>query len=243
MGNNICMKESAEFVIEKEVFASISIGGREIPFITGTTVTMWVVMALILAAALILTRKLKAVPGKRQAAVELFVSFTRNLADAQIGAHHGRIFAPYLGTMLLFLVVANMVGVFNVIPHSAGFSLHPPTKDFNMTLMLALISVALTVVAEFRYKGVKGWLRTFYTPTPVSAFVKVLDYIVRPLSLCLRLFGNILGATIVMALLYGAMPIALPAVFGLYFDLFDAVLQSYVFVFLTSLYLSEACEE
>ena len=236
------MKESAEIALHKEVFASISFGGRDIPFITGTTITMWVAMALIMAAVFALTRKMKTVPGKKQAAAELIVSFTRDFADTQIGAPHGRAYAPYLGTVLLFLVVSNMIAIFNVIPHAAGISLHAPAKDFNLPLMLALVSIVLTVVAEFRHKGVKGWLRTFYKPTPISAFVKVLDYVVRPMSLCLRLFGNILGATIVMALLYGAMPIIVPAVFGIYFDLFDAALQAYVFVFLTSLYLSEACE-
>ena len=221
---------------------SINVGGSDVPFITGTTVAMWVTMAIIMVVVFALTRGMKPAPGKKQAAAELVVSFTRNFADGQIGPKHGRAYAPYLGTVLLFLIVSNMVAIINVIPHAAGISLHAPAKDFNMPLMLALVSIALTVIAEFRHKGVKGWLRTFYKPTPISAFVKLLDYVVRPMSLCLRLFGNILGATIVMALLYGAMPILVPAVFGIYFDLFDAVLQAYVFVFLTSLYLAEACE-
>ena len=236
------MKESAELAMHKEVFASINIGGNDIPFITGTTVTMWIVIAIIMAIVFILTRQLKAVPGKKQAAAEIMVTFVRNFADAQISPHHGRAYVPYLGTVLAFLAVSNTIALINVIPHALGFSLHPPTKDFNMPLMLALISITITVVAEFKYKGVKGWLKTFYKPTPISAFVKLLDYVVRPMSLCLRLFGNILGATIVMGLLYGAMPILVPAILGIYFDIFDGVLQAYVFVFLTSLYLAEACE-
>ncbi len=65
---------------------------------------------------------------------------------------------------------------------------------------------------------------------------------VRPMSLCLRLFGNILGGYISMTLLYGALPLVMPAIVGLYFDLFDGGLKAYIFVFLMSLYLTEAVE-
>ena len=64
----------------------------------------------------------------------------------------------------------------------------------------------------------------------------------RPLSLCMRLFGNVLGAFVIMELIKIVVPVFLPAVFSLYFDLFDGLLQAYVFVFLTSMYISEAIE-
>ncbi|MDR2888217.1 MAG: F0F1 ATP synthase subunit A, partial [Lachnospiraceae bacterium] len=76
----------------------------------------------------------------------------------------------------------------------------------------------------------------------IFGFVKVLDLVVRPMSLCLRLFGNILGGYIVMTLIYQAFPAIVPAVVGVYFDLFDGGLQAYVFIFLTMLYISEAVE-
>ncbi|MDR1096242.1 MAG: F0F1 ATP synthase subunit A, partial [Spirochaetaceae bacterium] len=83
---------------------------------------------------------------------------------------------------------------------------------------------------------------SFYRPLPINGFVKVLDYFARPVSLCLRLFGNILGGFIVMNLLYYAFPIVAPALVGVYFDLFDGALQAYVFVFLTMIFLQEASE-
>ena len=66
---------------------------------------------------------------------------------------------------------------------------------------------------------------------------------IRPLSLCMRLFGNVMGAFVVMKLLEHLVPVILPAVFSLYFDFFDGLLQAYVFVFLTGLYIKEAVEE
>jgi F-type H+-transporting ATPase subunit a len=244
-----------EHAIEPQVYSYIHINGKEIPFITDAVAVTWVVMAIILMSALILTRGMKDVPGKRQAAAELLVEFFRNFARGQIGAR-GKSFAPYLGTLLLFLAVSNLIAIVNFIPNGKTlaalfhnpalehfeFALHPPTKNFNVTLCLALISIGVVLWTEFRYQGARGWLRSFYRPTPISAFVKVLDYVVRPMSLCLRLFGNILGGLIVMTLIYQAFPLIVPAVFGLYFDLFDGGLQAYVFVFLTSIYLAEAAE-
>lgn len=244
-----------EHAVEAQVYAYIEIAGKQIPFITDAIVTTWIIMAFLMIAVLVLTRKLKAVPGIGQNIAETVVEFMRNLCKGQIG-HHYKDFVPYLGTVLLLLVCSNMIALFNIIPSGAALakifgnpalesfnlSLHPPTKNFNCALCLAIFSIVIVIYSEFKYQGVRGWLRSFYKPTPISAFIKILDYIVRPMSLCLRLFGNILGATIVMALLYSALPIFAPAVIGIYFDIFDGALQAYVFVFLTMLYIAEAVE-
>lgn len=245
-----------EKVIEKQVYYSIDIGGRSIPFITDTVVNMWIIMAVIMVATLLLTRKLTRIPSGGQKIAETLVDFVGNMAKTQIG-HHYKPFVPYLGTVLIFLAASNLIAIFNIIPdghdlaiffnnpalENFEFGLHPPTKDFNVTLCLALFSIIIVVGSEFKYRGFKGWVRSFYTPTPISAFIKLLDYVVRPMSLCLRLFGNILGGFIVMTLLYMAMPVFAPAVIGIYFDIFDGCLQAYVFVFLTMLYIAEAVEE
>ena len=70
-----------------------------------------------------------------------------------------------------------------------------------------------------------------------------MELAIRPLSLCMRLFGNVMGAFVVMKLLEHLEPVILPAEFSLYFDFFDGLLQAYVFVFLTGLYIKEAVEE
>ena len=87
-----------------------------------------------------------------------------------------------------------------------------------------------------------GWLHSFLEPIAIVTPFNILDLITRPLSLCMRLFGNVLGAFVIMKLIEQVLPVVLPAVFSLYFDLFDGLLQAYVFVFLTSLYIKEAIE-
>ena len=72
--------------------------------------------------------------------------------------------------------------------------------------------------------------------------INILEVFIRPLSLCMRLFGNVLGAFVIMELVELVVPVGVPAILSLYFDLFDGLVQAYVFVFLTSLYIAEAVE-
>lgn len=222
--------------------------------ITDTIVLMWFVMLLIFAFVMIVARNLKEVPDGRQNVAEMFVEFVQKFAHDNMG-HNGKYFVSYLGSILLFLVFANIVSIFNVIPignalaaitgnHNFNeLAIRPPTRDVNLTVTMALISILTVLFSSIRIRGFKGWLHYHIEPVPIILPFKILDYFIRPLSLSMRLFGNILGAFIVMELLYFALPLVLPAAFSIYFDLFDGMLQAYVFVFLTSLYIAEAIEE
>ena len=70
----------------------------------------------------------------------------------------------------------------------------------------------------------------------------ILELVIKPLSLCMRLFGNVLGAFVIMELIKAVVPLIVPLPFSFYFDIFDGLLQAYVFVFLTALYISEAMD-
>jgi F-type H+-transporting ATPase subunit a len=160
-----------------------------------------------------------------------------NLCKGTIG-RHWRDFAPFIGTLLLYLGLANIISIFNFIP---GLRIYPPTKDINVTGALALICIAVVMYSGFRYKGFRGWARGLADPMPVMAPFKLMEYVTKPLSLCLRLFGNIVAAFIIMELIYGFIPfISVPL--SVYFDLFDGVLQAFIFVYLTTIYIGEAVE-
>ncbi len=217
-----------------------TIPGVNIP-VADVVVTMWIIMAVLMFFAVFLTRKLTAVPNKKQNVAEIVVEMINNICKDAIGDHHWKPFAPFLGTVMLFLIFANTVSIFNVIP-GEGFKLRPPTRNINVTACLALMSIIVVIYAGIRYKKLSGWLKSFVEPIPMMLPFKVLDYGIKPLSLALRLFGNILGAFIVMELIYAAMPPVIPAALSIYFDLFDGILQAYVFMFLTSLYIAEVLE-
>ena len=122
------------------------------------------------------------------------------------------------------------------------FGFKPPTKDLNVTASLAIMSIILVQVAGIRGKGTKGWVKSFAEPVAIVAPLNVLELVIKPLSLCMRLFGNVLGAFVLMELITHIAPAIVPLPFSCYFDFFDGLLQAYVFVLLTSLFISESIE-
>ena len=135
--------------------------------------------------------------------------------------------------MGIYLVLANL---------SEFIGLTPPTKDLNVTAGLAFLAVLLIYGSSFRIKGLRGGLHKFVEPSPIVAPLNILEIGIRPLSLCMRLFGNVFAAFIIMELVKMLVPIAVPIPLSLYFDAFDGIIQAVVFVFLTTLFLSEAIE-
>ena len=225
-------KESlVEELGNKVAFTVPVLGG--VPVAESVVVT-WIVMAALIALALALTRRLSVDrPGKVQCALEWTVEFLNGFVKTNIGAHW-RPFAPWLGTVALYIGLSNLIGV---------FGLTPPTKDISVTAALALMSMFLIYGAQFRYNGLAGGLKKFAEPMPLLIPINLMEVAIRPLALCMRLFGNILGAFIIMEMLKLLVPVVLPAVFSLYFDLFDGLIQTVVFVFLTTLFTGEGIKE
>lgn len=190
----------------------------------------WIIMGVLVVLSIVLTRHLRVTePTRRQVALETAVTGLEHIFDGILG-EKGRRYVPYMVTVLLYIGVSNIIGL---------FGLKPPTKDLNVTAALALMSIILVETSGIRSKGLKGWLKSFADPSPVIAPMNLLEVIIRPLSLCMRLFGNVLGAFVIMELIKQLLPVALPVPFSLYFDIFDGLLQAYVFTFLTSMFIQE----
>lgn len=201
--------------------------------VSESVVATWIIMAFLVVASLYLTRNLQIVPtGKRQVFVESCVTFLQDFFTGIFG-EHGKRYVPYLGTVLLFIGCANLIGLFGI---------KPPTKDLNVTAGLAIMSIVLIEYAGIHQKGVKGWVKSFAEPMPIITPINILEIFIKPLSLCMRLFGNVLGAFVVMELIKIIVPAIIPVAFSLYFDIFDGLIQAYVFVFLTALFIKEAIE-
>ena len=171
-------------------------------------------------------------PGKGQMMLEMAVSSLHNMVSGMVG-ENGQKYVPYLMTVLVYIGFANIIGLF-------GFK--PPTKDLNVTIALAVMSIVLIEAAGIIARGTKGWIKSFAQPVAIMTPFNILEIVIKPLSLCMRLFGNVLGAFVIMELIKQVVPVALPVPFSLYFDIFDGLIQAYVFVFLTSLFVKEAIE-
>ena len=209
---------------------AITVGGVTIP--QGVYIS-WGIMAFLVLISIWFTRHMEVVPTKkRQVIIESFIGMLYNMLYGILG-EHGKRYIPYLLTVMMYLGVANMIGLFGITP---------PTKDLNVTLGLALMSIVLVQYASIRQKGVGGWMKSFTQPVAIVTPLNVLELAIKPLSLCMRLFGNVLGAFIIMELIKMVIPVVFPLACSMYFDIFDGLLQAYVFVFLTSLYIQEGME-
>jgi len=196
-------------------------------------IVTWGVMLALVLLAIFFTRKMEIVPKGRQALLESFIGMLYKVFYGILG-ERGKMFIPYLLTVILYLGVSNMLGLIGIAP---------PTKDMNVTAGLALISIVLVIYAGIQKRSFGGWIKHFAYPNPIITPLNVLEIGIKPLSLCIRLYGNILGAYIIMELIIYCIPAVVPLAASAYFDIFDGLLQAFVFCFLTTMYLNEAMED
>lgn len=219
-----------EAIQVKDAFTIPILGGIAIK---ESVVITWFIMAGLLIFALVMTSGMKTRnPGKRQIVIEAFVTWMEKMTGNMLG-EKGKGYVPYIATVLIYIAISNILGIFNI---------DPPTRDLNVTVTLAIMSIVLIEAAGIHVKGPKKWLKSFTEPIALITPINIMEVVTKPLSLCMRLFGNVFAAYVIMELIKMAVPVVLPAALSLYFDLFDGLLQAYVFVFLTSLYIKEAIE-
>lgn len=196
-------------------------------------VVTWIIMAVLVILSIVFVRNLRVEnPGKVQLALESAIGWAQDFFEGIIGKENKR-YIPYLITVALYLAVSNVIGL---------TGLKPPTKDLNVTAALGVMSMLLIEYSGIQKNGWKHWIGHFAKPIPFIAPIMVLEVFIRPLSLCMRLFGNVLGGFVVMELIKQVVPLIAPIPLSFYFDIFDGLLQAYVFVFLTAVYMNEEME-
>lgn len=199
-----------------------------------SVVVTWIIMAGMVILSMIFVRNLKVEnAGRKQLALESSISFLNNFFTDILG-ESGKGYIPYLITVALYIGIANLIGLL-------GFK--PPTKDLNVTAALAIMSIFLIEYSGFHKKGLKRWLKSFAEPLPIITPINILEIFIKPVSLCMRLFGNVIGSFVVMELIKMVLPVIFPIPFSMYFDIFDGLIQTYVFVFLTALFMKESLED
>ena len=216
-------------LIEFELF------GQQL-WITTTHVSMLIVMTLIIAFALVVRVKLKSpdeTPGLLQSGVEVAIEMLENMVSGVMGADASG-FVNYIGSIFIFILISNISGL---------FGLRPPTADFGVTLPLGLFTFFIIHYQNIKCNKIKAFTGLF-EPLPFLFPINLIGEVATPFSLGLRLFGNVLSGTVIMALFYGLVPVLLkfgvvPAVLHAYFDLFSGCIQTYVFCMLTMTYIKD----
>jgi F-type H+-transporting ATPase subunit a len=199
----------------------------------------YLVMVILVAVLLVLilglvSRKLSPVPSKRQSVLEMIIQTFEGILVDIIGAD-GKKYLPMIGTIGLFIFCSNMIGL---VP---GFM--SPTSKLNVTA-----GCALTVFVYYHWQGMKAqgplrYLKHFTGPIPALAPlllpIEVISHFSRPVSLSLRLFGNIFAEELLIVIIASIVPFVLPLPF-MALAIFTAVIQSFVFVLLACIYIAGA---
>lgn len=219
---------------------SFRIPGIDYNFVIDTThVALLIVSVFIIVMAIIARIKInKAVatdtPGTFLNIIELIIEMLGNMVDGIMGKNAKR-FTNYITALFIFIIISNLSGL---------FGLRPPTADYGVTVALGLITFVLVHFNGIKAKG-GGHFAAMCKPLPLTP-INIIGELAVPLSLSLRLFGNIMSGTVLMGLIYdlvGRFALVIPAFLHGYLDLFSGCIQAYVFCMLTMVYVNDKIAE
>ncbi|MBQ8025115.1 MAG: F0F1 ATP synthase subunit A [Oscillospiraceae bacterium] len=207
--------------------------------VTSQVTTMWGIMLVLVVISVLATRNLKEKPGKLQNLMEMAVSALKNFFAGLMGEDKAVRYMPLMGTLFIFIICSNYVGILPAAGVVKGFT--APTSSLSTTAALGIIVFFSLHFIGVRTCGLKGYGKHFIKPVAFLLPFLIIDEIVRPVSLALRLYGNIFGEETVTEQLYELFPIGVPVVMMVLSLLFCAI-QAVVFTMLTAIYIEEATE-
>ncbi len=196
----------------------------------------WLIMALLLVVSLLATKNLKSVPSGLQNFMEVIIGGIENMISETMG-EKGRGYFPLIATLALFVLVSNLIGL---IP---GF--YPPTANLNTTAACAIVVFLSTHVVGIKEHGIH-YFHHFTGPiwwlAPLMFFIEIIGHLSRPLSLSLRLFGNMNGHELVLMIFFALAPFLVPLPMML-MGVLVSFIQAFVFMLLAMIYIQGSLEE
>ncbi|MDF9825719.1 F-type H+-transporting ATPase subunit a [Breznakia sp. PF5-3] len=221
----------------------ITIGDFEL--VIHQSILIWLVICLFVTLLLVWagSKIKKADPTKAPTGVVLVFEQVVNLCSMVVKGNLNEKtwkYLPFMGTIMIVMVISNLMGL---------LGLQPPTSNISVTITLTLMFIVLIHGSDIKLHGIKGKIKAWMEPMAGLFILNVIGDLATPISLTLRLFGNLLGGTIIISLLYFMIESLLPfsgVLFAvtpflhMYFDIFTAFMQMYIFFTLTSFYLADA---
>ena len=200
----------------------------------------WATMIFLIIASILLTRKMSTRnPSKIKTLIEMLYSFLEGLVVDNVGEEYSN-FIPVLGTMFMMLFILDTSGML-------GFS--EATSNLSVTAGFTIITFCIMHGNAIKKNGVKEYFKGYARPYVPMILLNLMELFILPLSLCLRLFGNMLAAAIVVGLVYSglnslnwACQLVIPIPVHLFFDAFDGIIQTIIFVMLTVMYMKLQAE-
>jgi F-type H+-transporting ATPase subunit a len=194
-------------------------------------------MAILLIVFVIATKRMEKVPGRFQCLVEYTIEGLLGFFAQILGEEKARRYFPLLGTLFLFILLSNWSGLLPFAGYVKGFS--APTSTISVTVALALIAFVVSQIAGCVEKGILGYLKGYVQPFAFLLPLTIIEELVKPVSLSLRLFGNIYGGETVVAVLLAMAPFFVPIPMQ-FLDILFGFIQALVFTTLTAVYIDSA---
>lgn len=191
----------------------------------------WIVFVLLITLGIFASYKRQILPRPIQAVGELIVSILYELTEDALGKQLAKTYSPLVCALFMFLLLSNWLGI---IPH-----LEEPTKDLNTTLGLGLMGFFIAHYAGIKSKGFKAYIKEYFQPIFFMMPLNVIGELAKIVSISFRLFGNIMGGSIIILVVsYLTYNLVLPPLLNAFFGIFVGTIQAFVFTMLTIVYIS-----
>ena len=191
----------------------------------------WIVIAILIVFGWLCASRRAMVPNRFQIVGELLVSKLYELTEDAMGKTLARTYAPMICALFMFLVLCNWIGI---IPH-----LEEPTKDLNTPLSLGIMGFVIAHYVGIKTKGFKAYIKEYFEPMFFMMPLNLIGELAKIVSISFRLFGNIMGGSIIILVVsHLTYDIILPPFLNAFFGLFVGAIQAFVFTMLTVVYIS-----
>jgi F-type H+-transporting ATPase subunit a len=205
--------------------------GHNIALNLEVIVMTWIVFFVLIVFGFLTTRKRDLLPKPMQVLGELIIAQLYELTEDALGEEKSKTYAPLICALFMFLLLSNWIGI---VPH-----LEEPTKDLNTPLSLGLMGFVLAHYAGIKTKGFKEYFKEYFQPIFFMMPLNVIGELAKVISISFRLFGNIMGGSIIILVVSHLIySILLPPLLNAFFGLFVGAIQAFVFTMLTLVYIS-----
>ncbi|MBW1894046.1 MAG: F0F1 ATP synthase subunit A [Deltaproteobacteria bacterium] len=205
--------------------------GHNLTFNLEVIIMTWIVIAILVFFGILAARKRQIVPGPMQVVGELLVEQLFGLAEETLDKEMAKKYGPLICALFMFLTLSNWLGI---IPH-----LEEPTKDLNTPLSLGIMGFFIAHYSGIKTRGLKNYLKGYIEPFFFMMPLNVIGELANVVSISFRLFGNIMGGSIIILVVsYLTYSVVLPPFLNLFFGIFVGTIQAFVFTMLTTVYIS-----
>jgi len=209
----------------------IPLGGHAITLNLEVILMTWIVILILIVVGYLSSRKRAINPRAMQIFGELFVGQFYQITEDALDKQMAKKYGPLVCALFMFLVLANWLGI---IPH-----LEEPTKDLNTPLSLGLMGFVIAHAAGIKSKGFKAYAKEYFEPMFFMMPLNVIGELAKIVSISFRLFGNVMGGSIIILVVsYLTYSVLLPPLLNAFFGLFVGTIQAFVFTMLTVVYIS-----